>query len=251
MQSLKIFIFITMNNLTIKLSNYKYITYTDLKMLNYNLSDTIINDKYYYYKTLYHTIKNFGIKVCKDDINKYNELNKYDILNYYFNNDSRYNNNFLNSDSIRRVNLQLHTNFNNNYIKYFSSSNIKLINPNLPELFNNIRKKDIKITLNTEYPKKVNELIINKLNINEFSDDNISSEDVKIGSPYPYKIFKLMERNSIISPNNVINFASINSNILEGINAKCPSIGILNKSNSKNELRNAHYIVNGIMDIKN
>lgn len=31
MESLKILIFITMNNLTIKLSSFKYITYTDIK----------------------------------------------------------------------------------------------------------------------------------------------------------------------------------------------------------------------------
>lgn len=74
----------------------------------------------------------------------------------------------------------------------------------MPELFNNLRKKDIKITLNTGYSQEIQESIISKLHMKDFIDDYISSDLVSKGRPEPFMIQKLMEKNRILSPNNII-----------------------------------------------
>ena len=86
--------------------------------------------------------------------------------------------------------------------------------------------------------------------MNEFIDDYISSEEVKFGRPHPYMIYSLMERNSIISPAEVIKVGDTRNYILEGLNANClSSIGVLTGADNMDKLVNANYILNSIMDI--
>ena len=50
-------------------------------------------------------------------------------------------------------------------LEYFYENNIKLIDETLPETLNKIRSKNIKVALNTGYPRDIQETIINKLNM--------------------------------------------------------------------------------------
>ena len=119
----------------------------------------------------------------------------------------------------------------------------------MPELFNSIRKRDIKIALNTGYSKSVQESIIKKLNMYEFIDDYISSEEVKYGRPYPYMIYKLMEKHEIDNPQKVVKFGDTRNDILEGINARCWSVGVLSGADGKNKLTEADVIIDSGMNI--
>ena len=132
-------------------------------------------------------------------------------------------NNYLN------VRQNLFEEFDNNLKSvYFSSSNIHLINDNLPVLFNGLRESGIKIALNTGYNKDIQSTIIQKLHMNEFIDDYISSEEVPQGRPYPYMIESLIDRNDILNSRSVIKIGDSKNDILEGINAKCrTSIAVL------------------------
>tara|TARA_B100000886_G_scaffold75754_1_gene49062 strand:+ start:2011 stop:2724 length:714 start_codon:yes stop_codon:yes gene_type:complete len=235
-----------MNNLILRLSIYNEKVYKNIKMLVFDMAGTTINEKGIVYETLYDTMSNFGLNVSRNEICKWHGLNKYEVLNNYLTNDKKV------SDEINNcIKEQLFSNFDNNLKeRYFTSSNIDLIHENLPVLFDKIRKKDVKIALNTGYSKEIQESIIKKLNMNEFIDDYISSEEVKYGRPYPYMIHKLMERNNIINSQNVIKFGDTNNDILEGINANCiASIGVLSGADSFSKLKNANHIINSVMDI--
>ena len=69
---------------------------------------------------------------------------------------------------------------------------------------NTLRDKDKKIALNTGYNKEIQNILIDKFNLNKCFDDYISSEEVKVGRPYPYMIYNLMERNNIKNIDQVI-----------------------------------------------
>tara|TARA_B100000424_G_scaffold271157_1_gene272735 strand:- start:1534 stop:2247 length:714 start_codon:yes stop_codon:yes gene_type:complete len=235
-----------MNSLSLRLSIYKEKVYKDIKMLVFDMAGTTINEKGIVYETLFDTMSNFGLNVSKNDICKWHGLNNYEVLNNYLTNDKKV------SDEINNcIKEQLYSNFDNNLKeRYFTSSNIDLIDENLLVLFDKIRKKDIKVTLNTGYSKEIQESIIKKLNMNEFIDDYISSEEVKYGRPYPHMIHKLMERNNITNSQNVIKFGDTNNDVLEGINANCiASIGVLSGADSFSKLKNASHVINSIMDI--
>ena len=130
-----------MNTLILKVSSYQKFVYKDIKMLVFDMAGTTINEKGIVYETLYDTMKNFGLNIKKEDISKWHGANKYEVLNNYLTNDDKV------SNEIKRcIKEQLHSNFDNNLKeRYFSSSNIELIDKKLPELFDNIRMKNIKI----------------------------------------------------------------------------------------------------------
>ena len=235
-----------MSNLIINVSKSQQKIYKGVKMLVFDMAGTTINEKGIVYKTLYETIKNFNLDIKEEDISKWHGANKYEVLNNYVEKDIN------TSDELKnKLKSQLHTNFNNNLKeKYFSSSNIDLIDNRIPELFENIRNRDIKIALNTGYNKDIQAAIIKKLKMNEFIDDYISSEEVKFGRPYPYMIHKLMERNNIINPVNVIKFGDTRNDVLEGLNANClSSIGVLSGADDRTKLSEANYIIKDIMNI--
>ena len=57
-------------------------------------------------------------------------------------------------------------NFKKNLKKsYFEEGDIKLIHPNLPKSFNNLRKNGIKIALNTGYSVDIQESLLEALNM--------------------------------------------------------------------------------------
>ena len=232
-----------MNTISLQISSSKKKIFNNVKMLVFDMAGTTINERGIVYDTLYDTIKNFGLNISRSEINKWHGSNKYEVLNHYLNKD-----NVKVNESIK---IQLHNNFDNNLKeRYFYSSSIDLIDPNIPVLFNKINEKDIKIALNTGYSKDIQDSIIKKLRMNEFIDDYISSDQVKLGRPEPFMINKLMEQNNIFESKSVIKFGDTQNDILEGINANClASIGVLSGADCEKKLSNSDYILESVMNI--
>lgn len=236
-----------MNSLTFGLSKYHKIVYKNVKLLVFDMAGTTVNEKGIVYQTLYDTIKNFGLNISQKEISKWHGSNKYEVLNHYLTNDSNV------SLEIRNcLRDQLYSNFDNNLKeRYFNSSNLELIDPQLPELFQKIQKKNIKIALNTGYSQEIQESIIRRLNMNEFIDDYISSEQVKIGRPYPYMIYNLMERNKIECVQSVMKFGDTQNDIYEGTNANClASVGVLSGADNEEKLKGATHLLDNVMNIQ-
>tara|TARA_A100001015_G_scaffold54318_1_gene59602 strand:+ start:2627 stop:3337 length:711 start_codon:yes stop_codon:yes gene_type:complete len=234
-----------MSNLIYKICNKTKIK--PVKLIVCDMAGTTINEGGIVYDTLYETMKNFGLTVSKNEKKKWYGKNKYEVLNNYLTLDNK-----IDLRIKKAVQSQLHTNFDNNLKeKYFFENNIKLIHYKLPELFNNIRKKNVKISLNTGYNKEIQESIINKLNMNEFIDNYISSEEVKFGRPLPYMINRLIDKNNIKKTDEVIKIGDTQIDILEGKNANCGlSIGVLTGACNKYELAEADLILNSVMDLR-
>ena len=109
----------------------------------------------------------------------------------------------------------------------------------------------MELKLNTGYSVQIQENIIKKLNMNEFIDNYVSSEQVKLGRPHPYMINRLMTINNINNPYNVIKIGDTENDVLEGLNAKCGlSIGVLSGSGNIYDLSKSHLIINNKIDLK-
>jgi beta-phosphoglucomutase-like phosphatase (HAD superfamily) len=114
-----------MNKLSIRLSSSKYKFYNNVNMLVFDMAGTTVNEKGIVYDKLYDTIKNFGLNISREEINKWHGSNKYEVMDHYLNKD-----NIKVKESIKQ---QLHNNLKE---RYFYSSSIDLIDPNIPILFN-------------------------------------------------------------------------------------------------------------------
>lgn len=210
------------------------------------MAGTTINEGGLVYKTLFDTIKNHGIHIEDHEINRWYGINKNQVLNYFLNRDSNVKNESL-------VKKELNNNFKKNLIQNYENYNVRLIHPGLPQLFNNLRDKNIKIALNSGFSVDIQEYLFNSLNMGNFIDDYISSEEVPHGRPKPYMIEELMKRNNIKDSKHVIKLGDSVNDILEGKNANCyHSIGVLSGADDEYKLLDsgADVILNSVMDLK-
>lgn len=214
-------------------------------MIVCDMAGTIINEKGIIYNIMENTLNEIGIHVTKEEMNKWGGRYKYNVFSHEINkhtSDYHQQQILMNkAENIFPVKL--------NQMYFDEPNNISLIHD---ELFDVLRINGVKIALNTGYPKDIQQKIIEKFNLDWHVDDYISSEDVNYGRPYPYMIYKLMERNYIINSNNVIKIGDTVNDIKEGINANCNlSIGVLTGSTSIADLKanGADLIYDSIMDI--
>lgn len=241
-----------MNKVKFNICAYDKMFLARTKMLVFDMAGTTINENGIVYQTLYETMKKYGLDVSKKDIEYWHGANKYHALEHFLsqyigNSTSYLQNNFDVFESEKR---KLNQMFDENLKQqYFDNSSISLIDESVPVLFNSFRENGIKITLNTGYSKDIQENIIRTLNMDEFVDGYISSEDVKYGRPYPYMIYNLMEKFDVESPQEVIKIGDTVNDMLEGRNAHCLTIGVLSGADSREKLNRCHYILESVMDL--
>jgi len=214
-------------------------------MLICDMAGTTVQEKGIVYNSLFNTIKLIKPNLIKSEISKFSGYNKNEVIKYYVDKQK------MDSPIIVLNNLKSEFNY---YLKkeYSNNNSVNLIHPNLPLFFNLLREHDIKICLNTGYNKDIQNLLIDKLNLLDCIDDYISSEEVDRGRPYPYMIERLMFRNNIEYPQEVIKIGDSIADINEGKNAGCKTVGVLSGAGSKEELKkhNPDFIINNIMDLR-
>jgi phosphonatase-like hydrolase len=215
------------------------------RMLVCDMAGTVIKEKGIVYDALFKTIRLINPNLLRSDINEFYGCKKSDVISYFVDKQK------MNSPEVVMSNLNSEFNY---YLKkeYTENPNVKLIDPNIPYLFNSLRYHGVKICLNTGYDKVIQELLIDKFDLTKCIDDYISSQEVKIGRPNPDMINKLMERNNLKDPKSVIKIGDTISDILEGKNVGCNTVGVLSGSSTKSILHkyNPDFIIDSIMDLK-
>ena len=219
--------------------------YSMKRLLISDMAGTTIQEKGIVYNSLFNTIKMIKPNLTKSEIAKFTGHNKVEVINHFVNEQKVESPNVV----IRNLNSEF-----NCFLKkeYMNNSSVQLISPNLPDYFNMLRYNGIKIALNTGYNKDIQQLLIDKLDMTNFVDDYISSEEVVKGRPEPYMINELMKRNNISNINEVIKVGDTVADIREGKNAGCDTVGVLSGSDSLSILtkENPNFIVNNITSIK-
>jgi phosphonatase-like hydrolase len=224
----------------------KSILNKSIKLLICDMAGTTVNEGGIVYKTLYKTIKDYGIYIEENEIEKWHGANKTEVLNHFIKRDPE----SAINDAILPI---LVDRFNKNLKEsYQSDNNISLIHPHLPFFFNSLRESGVKIALNTGYSRDIQECLIDSLNMNEFIDGYISSEDVPEGRPHPYMILKLMKQFNITKSNQVVKVGDTVNDMLEGKVAKCyKTIGVLSGADSEHKLieSGADLVLDNIMEL--
>jgi len=220
-----------------------YQIHPHIRLIVCDMAGTTVNEGGIVYKTLVQTIKRYGLEIGDNEIKYWYGVNKTEVLKY-----------FLNRSGEDDTKLpEMLTDFKTNLKKnYFEDKTIALIHPKLPELFKTLRKRGIKIALNSGFSVDIQEALIENLGMRSFIDGYISSESVPQGRPEPYMIQELMKRFNIDDPNQVIKLGDSVNDILEGKNAGCfKSIGVLSGAERKQNLLDAgaDMILNSVMDL--
>ena len=123
-------------------------------MLVCDMSGTIIKENDIVYNNLFKTIKTIEPNVTKYDIKKFYGCGKHEILKFFIN--KKYNNDEEKKIIFKEYNMKYNDLIKNDYK---NNNNIELIHPKLINYFNHLRQNDIKISLNTEYSKEIQEIL--------------------------------------------------------------------------------------------
>lgn len=106
------------------------------------------------------------------------------------------------------------------------------VKPYVLETVGELRKRGIKIGSTTGYTDKMMEIVVSKAKENGYEPDAWFSPDStgSFGRPYPYMIFKNMQRLGVMSVERVMKVGDTVSDIREGRNAGVYTVGIVEGS---------------------
>ena len=216
----------------------------NIKLLVCDMTGTTIKENGICYKTMRTTLNNMGINVRDDQVKTWTRKDNKEILKTQIS--------YHIHGNVEPFVIQAERNLIKNLEEsYFKNNNVRLADDNLLNFFEKLRKNDIKIALNTDFPTEFQEKLIEHLNMKECVDSYISSDKVKYGRPYPYMIYRLAERFKIHSTEHIAKIGDTIPDMLEGKNAVCGlNIGTLSGYENKENLsKYSDLIVNNIIDL--
>jgi phosphonatase-like hydrolase len=124
------------------------------------------------------------------------------------------------------------------------------------ELFSFLHKSGIKIALTTGFYREVTDIILRRLRWDAGLDEyykgsglinaSVSSDQVALGRPSPYMVFRAMELCGVTDVRRVIKIGDTPSDLGEGKNAGCLSLGITNGTHTREQLSQLEN--DGLMD---
>ena len=221
----------------------------NIKLLVCDMAGTVINENGIIYKSIGTTLKKMGYYVSPEDEKSWHGREKRAVLfDHIYKQCGDIPETKYMIPEVNKAEKLLIEELEKNY---FKNNQIKLIDENLLNFFDKLRMDNVKIALNTGYPKSLQNKIITNLNLEDRIDGFISSEEVEYGRPAPYMIHRLMERFEISSVDNVAKIGDTANDMLEGKNAGCKlTIGVLSGADKKEDLlEHSNLVINKITDL--
>ena len=220
------------------------VLYSNIRLLVCDMAGTTVHENGLVYRTLFNTMRDFGLNVSEDDMHEWHGRNKHEVLHQCYNAENISNDvsvlDPIDDHAYRKFKLCQTFDMNLHEAYFSNDSPLALIDDGLPDLFDQLRTNGTRVALNTGYPIHLQKAILEKFDLDKMVDTYVSSEEVTRGRPYPYMIHHLMTQFSIASGDEVIKVGDSTNDILEGLNAGCiVSAGVLTGAEDANTLRQA------------
>ena len=154
----------------------------------------------------------------------------------------------------RRLIDRIHNRFLQLMVEHYSTTDQLTSLPNAEEVFSKLRALEIKIALNTGFPKEITDVIMERTGWirNNTVDEVISSSEVPSGRPSSHMIQELMKRTSVTDPKKVVKVGDTEVDVAEGRNAGCLySIGVTTGAFRREELEHYYpsYIIDDLLEL--
>lgn len=219
----------------------------DIKMVVFDMAGTTVDENNLVYKTVEKTINEAGFDVSLNDVLQHGagkEKHKAitDILEAC-----------TKTKDVAESAAKIFANFKIALEKAYDEADIFAFE-GMEAFFQNLKKHDIKVVLNTGYDFKTANKLMEKLNwkVGVQVDALITSDDVEKGRPHPDMILKAMNDFGIENPSQVLKAGDSQIDIVEGKNAGCGiTVGVLSGAQNKQQLELAHpnYILHNVTDL--
>jgi phosphonatase-like hydrolase len=194
-----------------------------------------------------NTQNHYGLEVTVQEMGPWHGAQKIEVISHFVKDRSR----TQETDLIPKVDNEFQRIASEAYFGP-GKKNISLIHPNLLNYFDQLRANGVKVGLNTGYPRKIQDGLLDTLNFRPHIDAHVSAQDVALGRPSPYMVFRLMEKTLVQDVKKVAKVGDTVNDILEGKNAGCGLvIGVLSGADSKEELlrAGADFVVGNVTEL--
>ena len=217
-----------------------------ISMVVFDMAGTTVNEDNVVYKTLQKAINKKGFDLTLDQVlaegaGKEKQEAIQSILKVYARNTDK------------DLANEIYADFMDLLSKAYEDIDV-LPQPNAEELFQILKKRNIRVILNTGYNADIAESLVKKLGWKkgvEF-DSLITSSDVEKSRPDPEMIDLAMDIYGVVDPKKVIKVGDSIIDIEEGQNAGCGlNVGITTGAHTFLQLQSANpdYIIGNLMDL--
>jgi phosphonatase-like hydrolase len=191
----------------------------DTELIVFDMAGTTVNDGKTVYKAVQNALKRAGYEYDLQTVmNQIGGINKYaGIKELVSMKDSDFEDEIINRvhDNFLRIVDQ----------SYKTDPDLKEIE-GTSELFGWLKKRSIKIGLDTGYHRKTADILIDRMGWEKdgFIDCSVTSDEVPEGRPAPFMIHQIMAETGVKDPEKIIKIGDTVSDIREGRNAKCGKV---------------------------
>jgi phosphonatase-like hydrolase len=220
----------------------------EIELVVFDMAGTTVDEGNVVYKTVQKVINDEGYKVSLNDVLNYGAGKEkhqaiIDVLK-----------GCTNSDDVEASAQKVFSNFKKALEIAYSNLDVKSFE-GTETLFRDLRKKKIKVVLNTGYDFITANSLLTKLgwSVGETIDALVTSDDVENGRPGGEMILKAMEITGIKKAEKVLKVGDSAIDIEEGKSANCGmTVGVLTGAQTREQIQTANptYILNSLTELR-
>ena len=207
-----------------------------MKAVIFDMDGLIIDSEPIHFEVDMQTMREFGVNISKDELNKYvgttNEYMLNDLINKY-----------KIQKSIKEI-LEYKMELT---IRRIKETKINAIS-GIPELLISLKHNNIKTAIGSSSPKELIITVIEKFQLGKYFDCIVSGDEVKEGKPKP-DIYLEVSKRIGVNPEECIVIEDSRNGVLAAKNAGMKCFGFRNVNSGNQDLSKADIIVDSIRNI--
>ena len=192
------------------------------KMVVFDMAGTTVEDNDDVHQSLINAMDSKGYKITREDANQVMGYPKPIAIDTLLKDKFH-----VQSEGDRKALVdKIHNHFLLDMLHHYRYNPDVKAKPNVEFVFDALRKRGIKVVIDTGFSRDIADAIIDRLKWRENSliDYSVTSDEVKHGRPYPDMILKAMAQFKITDPAQVTKVGDTPSDMMEGMNAKCGNV---------------------------
>jgi phosphonatase-like hydrolase len=136
--------------------------------------------------------------------------------------------------------------------EHYSSTELRLLRGTI-ETFEYLRQHDVKVAITSGFWRAILNIILERTGLGALVDASVATDEVTVGKPAPYMIFRAMELCEVFSVRRVVAVGDTPLDCLAGCNAGCGYVvGVLTGTHEVSSLEKAphNYIIDSAARVR-
>jgi phosphonatase-like hydrolase len=190
-----------------------------IKMVVFDMAGTTVEDSDNVHESLIKSMAAKGYKINREDANRVMGYPKPVAIDTLLAENFKMTLSTGRKEEVERI----HNHFILDMIHHYRYNPEVQAKPNVDYVFNTLRKRGMKVVIDTGFSRDIADAIIERLGwqANNLIDYSVTSDEVTHGRPYPDMIQKAMANFKITDPATVAKVGDTPSDMMEGVSAKC------------------------------